>query len=184
MSIRILSSNEACREGLVEEILRLDRQNMLDIMDAAELEFPEEKRRKGLGESDHTIVVAFRKDELAGYVDYGRSWDDPRDVFIGSIQIRKDHRGGSVLGELLAHAARDLASRDFRRVVTTAQRTNTQAISLYVRLGFKQQERSEESVLLVAGREVLDSPTAKRLKARHMSSSESRGIDVGSSGEG
>ena len=178
VSVRVLSGAEAENEGLIEEILRLDRENMMGILGSVDLDFPEEKRCKGLGAHDKVIIAAFRSENLIGYLDYGPSWDDPEDVFIGSLQVAPPPRGGVVLGRLIAHAVVDLENREFRRIVTGAQRTNTSAITLYRRLGFSQHPRSNESFMFAAGRGLLSSPEVLRLKLRYSSSAHVQGDEA------
>lgn len=71
-------------DRLVERIIELDRENMQSTLDQAGVAFPEDNRRKSF-ESSPTLIVAFDGEEIAGYVEYLRSWNDRRYIYIGSF---------------------------------------------------------------------------------------------------
>ena len=135
MELRILKAQQLLDSGLVDQILDLDRRNMQSILDQADIEFPEQKRRKGL-QSDATFIIAFDDDAIAGYLDYLRSWTTPDYIYIGSIQIEKRYRGTCLLLMLLDGFRTLVAPEDFGGFETNVQKANTTAAKLYQKIGF------------------------------------------------
>lgn len=138
---------------------------MRPVWEAAGMEYPEESRRRGLL-SDPTFVVAFDGRDLAGYVEYLRSWNDPRLIYVGSIQIDERHRHTGLLLRLLEEFRTLVSPEDFDGFEASVQKVNTRAVELYRRLGFtlEQNPRNELSWTARAGRELLtDSPAAALL---------------------
>lgn len=160
MELKILKGTEAIDRQLVEQIIELDKRNMKAVLEGAGLEFPEEKRRKAL-EDNPTLIVAFDRSAVAGYLEYLRSWRDPRYIYIGSIQISLPYRHTRLLLMLMDSFRSVAAEEDFRGFETSVQRNNEVAVKIYQKLGFKLEEnpRNEASWLARAGRELLtDSP--------------------------
>ncbi|HSU14353.1 GNAT family N-acetyltransferase [Longimicrobium sp.] len=155
MEIRTLTGREAIESGLAERILDLDRANMREVFDAAGIDFPEEKRRRGLGES--TLIVAFDGESVAGYLGFQRSWRDPANLYIGSIQIEPRHRGGRLMLRLLDELRRRVADEDFARLETGVQKANTAAVRMYRKIGFtlEPNPENEASWIATAGRDLL-----------------------------
>ena len=135
MELRILKAAELVDSNLGDQILDLDRRNMQSILDQAGIEFPEQKRRKGL-QSDATFIIAFDDDAIAGYLDYLRSWTNPDYIYIGSVQIEKRHRGTSLLMMLLDRFRMLVAGEDFAGFETNVQKANMTAAKLYQKIGF------------------------------------------------
>ena len=134
-------------------------------LEEAGVEFPEEKRRRGL-ESDPTFVVAMDGAEIAGYVEYLRSWNDPRYIYVGSLQIDERHRHSTLILRLLDEFRTLVAAEEFLGFETSVQRANARAVGLYRRLGFRLEPnpRNELSWLAKAGRELLtESPVVPLL---------------------
>jgi ribosomal protein S18 acetylase RimI-like enzyme len=155
--VRILRGREVLADGLVEQIVEFDRRNMRHVWEHAGMEYPEENRRKGL-ESDPTFVIAFDGAGIAGYVEYLWSWNDPRYIYVGSLQIDERHRHSTLLLQLLDEFRTLVAGEEFLGFETSVQKSNAHAIELYRRLGFNLEPnpRHELSWLAKAGREVLD----------------------------
>ncbi|MDH5633289.1 MAG: GNAT family N-acetyltransferase [Gammaproteobacteria bacterium] len=108
---------------------------MMPVIGEAEFIKVENLRRKGLA-SHPTIITAWQESELAGYLEYCRSWDNKRDIYIASLQILPPYRGGCLLVKLLRQARTLLMCESFDRLVTEVQATNQQALRLYQKLGF------------------------------------------------
>ncbi len=163
--VRVVRGAEVFDEGLAERIVELDRRNMRPVWEAAGMEYPEESRRRGLL-SDPTFVIAFDGSAVAGYVEYLRSWNDPRRIYVGSIQIDERHRHAGLLLRLLDEFRSLVSLEDFDGFETSVQKVNTRAVELYRRLGFtlEQNPRNELSWTARAGRELLtDSPVVPLL---------------------
>jgi ribosomal protein S18 acetylase RimI-like enzyme len=155
--VKVLRGREVFDAGLVEQIVEFDRRNMRHVWERAGREYPEENRRKGL-ESGPTFVIAFDGGGIAGYVEYLRSWNDPRYIYVGSLQIDERHRRSTLILRLLDEFRALVSAEDFQGFETSVQKANTRAVALYRRLGFKLEPnpRNELSWLGRAGRELLD----------------------------
>src|ERR1044072_7350276 len=152
LEVRILRGQELFDAGLVEQIIEFDKRNMRHVWERAGMEFPEENRRKGL-QSDPTFVIAFDGSEVAGYVEYLRSWRDPRYIYIGSLQIDERHRRTGLILRLLDEFRTLVAEEEFEGFETSVQKANAPAVELYRRLGFRLEPnpRNELSLLATAG---------------------------------
>lgn len=156
MELRIFKGRQLIDSGLAEQIIEFDKKNMRTVWEKAGMEFPEEKRRKGL-ESNPTFIVAFDEQAIAGYIEYLRSWNDPDYIYVGSIQIAERHRNTRLILKLL-DAFRSLASKEeFLGFETNVQKANTLAVRMYRKIGFTLEENphNDASWLARAGRELL-----------------------------
>ena len=111
MKLKRLTGRELLESGLAEEIIEFDRRNMRPIFEKAGIEFPEEKRRRGL-HSGPTFIIAFDGQAIAGYLEYLRSWNDPDYIYVGSIQLAQGYRGTAVVMLRQSVGAADEARRD------------------------------------------------------------------------
>jgi ribosomal protein S18 acetylase RimI-like enzyme len=165
LEVRTFRGLEDFDAGLVERIVEFDKRNMRRVWERAGMEYPEENRRKGL-ESGPTLVIAFDGPEIAGYVEYLRSWNDPRYIYVGSLQVDERHRHSSLILRLLDEFRNLVAGEDFLGFETSVQKANTRAVGLYRRLGFRLEPnpRNELSWLAKAGRGLLtESPVVPLL---------------------
>ncbi len=165
LAIKILSGRELIGGGLAERLIEFDRRNMRAVWEKAGMEFPEEKRRQGLL-SDPTFVIAFDGPEIAGYVEYLRSWNDPRYIYVGSLQVEEGRRGSGLILRLLDELRTLVADEEFEGFETSVQKANAPAVELYRRLGFRLEPnpRNGLSWLAKAPRELLtDSPVVPLL---------------------
>ena len=135
VKIKKITGSEVYYGGLDDRIVDLDRHNMSEILSDAEVTFPEEMRRKGF-EGNPTIFIALVDSKLVGYLQYSRSWDDERDIYVSSIQILSEYRHGPVLTALLNVAREALLREKFDSGVSEVLKTNISAIRLYQKLGF------------------------------------------------
>ena len=176
MELKILKGEQLMGSPLAEQIGELDRRNMQAVLERAGIEFPLEKRRKGLA-SDSTFIVAFDGERLAGYLDYLRSWTNPDYIYIGSVQIETEYRGGGLLLRLLEQFRTLVADEEFAGFETNVQKVNIAAVRLCRKLGFtlEPNPRNDASRTARAGKEMLtESPVAKlidRWRAREASRS-------------
>ena len=165
MELKILKGRQLIDSGLAEEIIELDRRNMRPIFEKAGIDFPEEKRRRGLL-SDPTFIIAFDGPAVAGYIEYLRSWNDPRYVYVGSVQIEKRRRNGRLILLLFDELRTLVAGEDFLGFETNVQKVNTAAVKMYRKIGFRLEENPDNAASWVAkaGRELLtDSPVVALL---------------------
>ena len=163
MKLKILTGRELMDSGLAEEVIKFDRENMGPIFEKAGIEFPEEKRRKGL-HSDPTFIIAFDGQEITGYLEYLRSWHDPDYIYVGSLQLVQRYRGTWLMLKLLDEFRALLAGEEFLGFETNVQKANTAAVRMFQKIGFRLEEnpRNEASWVARAGKELLtDSPVAK-----------------------
>ncbi len=135
LTIKKIIGREVFEDGLDNQIVELDRQNMSGILTDAAVTFPEEMRRKGF-ENNPVIFIALIDDELVGYLQYARSWDNERDIYLSSIQILPDHRNGSVLTAILKVTRQALMQEKFDHLVSEVLKNNVSAVRLYKKLGF------------------------------------------------
>ena len=149
-------SGPSIDDQLVERIIDFDRQCMEATLDRAGIAFPEENRRKGF-QSNPTVIVAFDGDEITGYIEYLRSWDDPRYIYISSLQIQNDYRHTTLLLALIDKFRESVSGEDFLGFETNVQKVNTAAVKMYRKAGFQLTEnpRNEASWLATAGPELL-----------------------------
>ena len=141
---------------LVERIIDFDRECMDATLDRAVIAFPEENRRKGF-QSNPTLIVAFDGDEIAGYIEYLRSWNDPRYIYISSLQIQNAYRHTTLLLALIEKFRELVRDEDFIGFETNVQKVNRPAVKMYRRAGFQLMEnpRNEASWIATAGPELL-----------------------------
>ena len=166
LEIRVLRGREVFDEGLAERIIVFDRENMRAVWEEAGMEYPAENRRRGL-QSGPTFVMAFDGGEIAGYVEYLRSWHDPRRIYVGSIQVARAHRGSGLLLRLLDEFRSLVSEEDFDGFETSVQKSNRPAVELYRKLGFELEPNphNELSWTAKARRELLtDSPVIPLLE--------------------
>lgn len=149
-------SGPAVDELLVERIIDFDRQCMETTLNRAGLPFPEENRRKGF-KSNPTLIVAFAGDEIAGYIEYLRSWNDRRYIYIGSLQIGNPYRRTKLILALIYRFRESVMNEDFLGFETNVQKVNKPAVEMYRKLGFELTEnpRNEASWIATAGPELL-----------------------------
>ena len=170
MELRTIKAEQLDSE-LIDQIHDLDHSNMQSILDAAGIEFPEAKRRKGL-QSGATFIIAFDGDAIAGYLDYLRSWTNPDYIYIGSVQIEQRYRGTGLLLMLLDRFRTLVAGEIFAGFETNVQKANTAAAKLYQKLGFtlENNPRNDASWVARANKDVLTEspimPLIDRWRAR------------------
>jgi ribosomal protein S18 acetylase RimI-like enzyme len=160
VELKILGGRQLIDSGLVEEIIEFDRENMRPVFERAGIEFPEEKRRRGL-RSDPTFIIAFDGRAITGYLEYLRSWNDPRYIYVGSVQIEKSRRNAGLILALFDEFRTRVAKEEFLGFETNVQKANTLAVKMYRKIGFRLEENpnNEASWTARAGKELLtDSP--------------------------
>jgi hypothetical protein len=160
VELRIIKGQQLFDSGLAERVIEFDKKNMKPVLEKAGIEFPEEKRRKGL-QSDPTFIIAFDGEDMAGYLEYLRSRNDPNYIYVGSIQIAEKNRNTGLILELIDKFRGLVAAEDFVGFETNVQKANLPAMKMYQEIGFKLEEnpRNEASWVARADRRILeDSP--------------------------
>jgi hypothetical protein len=167
-----LSGPALAAGGWIDGMLALERENLGPLLRAAGQAFPEARRRAGLAVADTVAVLLLRGGELAGSIDFKPDWNDPADLYVASVQLRRTARGGPALGLLLAVAFEAVRGLPWRRLTTNVHPGNHAALRLAGRLGFRRTAApGRSSVGLALDRDELEaSPfagVAARLAARH-----------------
>lgn len=157
LRIEVLNGKQVLASGLVERIIAFDKLNMRSVFEQAGIPFPEENRRTGL-HSDPTFIFAFEGDAIAGYIEYLRSWNDPDYLYVGSIQIAKQHRNTRLILRLLHEFRETVSGEDFVGFETNVQKTNAFAVKMYRKIGFTLEENpnNQASWLARADRDLLE----------------------------
>lgn len=150
---------------MADTIIALDRRNMEPMLKAVGLEFPEERRRTTLFHFSNQILIAKVDQEVFGYVDYCDDPKNPEDLYLSSIQIETEHRGGTLFKFLVSHLLASLRSKSFTRIRTQIQKSNGPMIAIAKKAGFTLQENPKKSATLeaFAERHLLDSRMFDRL---------------------
>ncbi|HJU91654.1 MAG TPA: GNAT family N-acetyltransferase [Pyrinomonadaceae bacterium] len=143
-------------DQLAERIIDFDRRCMETALDQAGIVFPEGNRRKTF-QSNLTLIVAFATDEIAGYIEYLRSWNDRRYIYISSLQIQQAYRRTKLILALLDKFRESLRGEDFLGFETNVQKVNKSAVEMYRKAGFQLTEnpQNEASWIAKAGPELL-----------------------------
>jgi ribosomal protein S18 acetylase RimI-like enzyme len=160
VEIAIVRGKEINDSGLDEQIIEFDRINMKPILEAAGIEFPEERRREAFT-GNSTFIIAFDHQRIAGYIEYRRSWNDADYIYISSIQIDKKYRNTSLIIELLDNFRSLVSAEEFAGFETNVQKVNARAVKMYQKIGFRLEDNphNEASWLVRADRKLLeDSP--------------------------
>lgn len=156
MRIEILKGKQIFDSALAEQIIEFDKRNMQSVLETAGIAFPEEKRRRGL-QSNPTFIIAFENGAIAGYIEYLRSWRDPNFIYVGSIQIAEKHRHTRLILKLLDEFKSAVSGEDFVGFETNVQKTNSLAVRMYQKIGFKLRENpnNQASWLATAEKDLL-----------------------------
>ena len=163
--IRIFRGQQLLDSDLPKRIIEFDKQNMAATLEAAGSVFPEENRLKTF-QSNPTLIVAFRGEEIAGYIEYLRSWNDPRYIYVSSLQIATEFRNSKLLLQLLVKFIDLMRHETFAGFETNVQKVNQPAVKLCRKLGFVlvQNPRNETSWIGRAGPELLQNQKLKQRK--------------------
>lgn len=165
MELKIFKGLQTLDDGLAEKIIELDRRNMQPIFEKAGIEFPEEKRRRGL-ENNPTFIIAFERGAvIAGYIEYARSRNDPNYIYVGSVQIDERHRNTRLILRLLDSFRSSMREEDFVGFETNVQKANMRAARMYRKIGFKLEENPNNpaSWTAKAGKDILENSPIIRL---------------------
>lgn len=149
-------SGQSIDDRLAKRIIEFDRLNMQTTFEHAHIDFPEENRYKTF-QSNPTLIVAFEGAEIVGYVEYLRSWNDLRYIYISSLQIQRAYRHTKLILVLIEKFIETVSDEDFLGFETNVQKVNRTAVEMYRKLGFQLTEnpRNEASWIAVAGPELL-----------------------------
>jgi ribosomal protein S18 acetylase RimI-like enzyme len=164
IKIEKISGSDIFQDRLDDKIIEFDKINMAEILGNARLPFPEEKRRKGF-EDNSTFVVAWKENKIVAYLEYCRSWDNDKDIFISSLQILPEYRGSTVLLLILDYARDLLFSEKFDKIVSGVQKNNVHAVRLYKKLGFSIYDNpgNKQSLIVSAKKDILSCEVVSKL---------------------
>ena len=161
--IKVFRGQQLLDSDLPKRIVEFDKRNMAGPIEAVGSVFPEENRLKTF-RSNPTLIVAFRGERIAGYIEYLRSWNDARYIYVSSLQIAKEFRNSRLLLELIDKFRDVVQQESFIGFEASVQKVNLPAVELYRKFGFAltQNPRNEASLIATAGPEVLlQSPIIK-----------------------
>ena len=155
LEIKIFSG-PSVDDRLANRIIDFDRQCMESTLDHAGILFPEENRRMTF-QNNPTLIVAFAGDEIAGYIEHLRSWNDRRYIYISSLQIQNRYRHTKLILALIDKFRESVSGEDFIGFETNVQKVNKSAVEMYRKVGFQLTEnpRNEASWIAKAGPELL-----------------------------
>ncbi len=164
-SIRIVKGEFLKATPLADKIIALDRKNMEPILRAVERDFPDRGRRVTLFYQTNQMSLAEHGEEVAGYVDFCDDLEDASAVYISSIQIEAAYRGGPLFKHLITNLLFQLRMRTFSAIKANIQKSNMQMIEIAKKADFKiiKNPKNSRDLILIAGREILDSPKLNRL---------------------
>jgi len=135
--VTVLRGRELAASGWLEPLLALERETMAPLLRETGDAFPEARRRAGLGAEDALIVLVHQGEALAAAAHFVPDWNDPADLYVASVQVSPRARGGAALRRLLGAAAGAVELLPWRRVTTNVHPSNTRALVLAERLGFR-----------------------------------------------
>ena len=163
--IEIFRGQQLLDSDLPKRIIAFDKQNMTTTLEATGSAFPEENRLKTF-QSNPTLIVAFHDARIAGYIEYLQSWDDPRYIYISSLQIATEYRRSKLLLQLLDKFIDLVCQETFLGFETNVQKVNEPAVRLCRKLGFvlEQNPRNEASWIGRSGPELLQNQKLIRRK--------------------
>src|SRR5690349_17925964 len=115
IQVKIVKDSTILDLDIVEKIIEFDKKNMETILKEANMEFPEEKRRKTLA-NKIVLIMAMKKENLIGYIEYCRNLENSREISISSLQIEEKFRGTSLLMLLIQLLREELLKEDFDRI--------------------------------------------------------------------
>lgn len=136
---------------LIQEIIDLDRENMTPILEQVGRAFPDALRLKGLHSPTTELIVATHGTELAGYIEWCRDWNDVNNIYLVSIQIAPQYRGGTLFALLLRKACSELQQRNFAKLTSNVQTSNAKMIALFSKLGFNVTSNNTTGTLRIEG---------------------------------
>ena len=150
MKIHLIRREHVKGTELMDEILRLDHDNMRPIFQKLGQEMPIDRRKLAFNSPGDIIFARDDDGCLAGYLEYGPGWDDPKEIYLSSIQIASKNQNGVVLLLLIRHVIRNCGFVHGQLIKTHVQKSNETAIQIYKRLGFHVEESSEKNGTLSA----------------------------------
>ena len=150
MNIQSVKREQIKDTTLMDEILRLDQDNMKPIFQKLGQEMPFDRRKLAFNSPGKIIFASDDAGCLVGYLEYSPGWDDPKEIYISSIQIVTKYQNGMVLLLLIRHAINNCEFYRGQIIRTHGQKSNESAIRIYKRLGFDLDESSDNNGTLSA----------------------------------
>lgn len=126
---------------LIEQIVEFDEHHMKPVMAAAGLDFSAERRREGVKNTSSIFIAALNAGKLAGYLEFGRSWNDADLIYFSSIQIDKKYRHSKIILRLIDEFRKLVEPEDFSGFESSVQKNNLPAVKLHRKIGFRFEEK-------------------------------------------
>lgn len=151
----ILDGKALLESPWLGQVLSLDQKNMWPVLEQAGSKFPLEKRLRGFRHPSTRIILAMRGKAMLGYVEYCRDWTDASAVYISSIQVATDSRGGIIFRMLIRQLLHELRRLEFSSIRAGVHRSNARIIHILRKMGFNLKDEGSPTSLTVSGTRVL-----------------------------
>lgn len=131
-------------------IITITKENMAPIIkDTWNLDWNknfEEKYTKDLLSSG-TVKTIYNRGKFIGYCWFSEK-NDENEIFINSIQLGKNYQGKGIGTRVLKWIEYIAMNRNIRYLSLAVQEINLKAISFYLRFGFHEVSKENESILM------------------------------------
>jgi len=131
-------------------IIKITKENMAQIIkEVWELDWNKgfEERYMKCMLSSGVVKTAYNEDDFIGYCWFCER-DDENEVFINSIQLRKDYQGRGLGLRILRWIEHNAVNRKVQYLSLAVQESNPKAIGIYLRFGFREVFRENGSILM------------------------------------
>lgn len=139
-------------ENLLQDIIELERENMVPILKASGLEFQPDKLLENL-RKDQKCITIYRCDSLVGLLRY--SVDKSSDATVWSIQIKNPEKNRIVLHSITKKTIGEFVKEGVKSIITVVQKGNKPSLEMHKRLGFEVEKEFEKAIRFRADQERL-----------------------------
>ncbi len=160
-------------EGLHEAVLDLDEKNMGAQLASMGEDFDRDLRQASFYHPRQVFILvwdgSWEPERMVAYFQYGPMEEDPHILWVHSVQIDFDYRGGPMLARMIAAACLLLQKSDFKKIAFAIHKVHDKAMGVYKRLGFRvhKDDYSMFSFIVEGGVEIFQARTLKKLIKRY-----------------